>query len=121
MRLAAVLLALCFKLALAADSFPSKPIHVVVPYAAGGTGDQIGRAVGVKLAQFVGQPIIIDNRPGAGGNIGADVVAKAAPDGYTVVMGSTSLATNPAIQKKMPFDPVKDLAPVSGCCEVPMI
>jgi tripartite-type tricarboxylate transporter receptor subunit TctC len=94
---------------------------MIVPYSPGGTGDNIGRAVGAKLSELLGQQVIIDNRPGAGGNIGAELTVRAAPDGYTVVMAATSLASNPALQRKMPFDPLKDLVPVSGCCEVPMI
>ncbi len=94
---------------------------MIVPYSPGGTGDNIGRAVGAKLGELLGQQVIIDNRPGAGGNIGAEATVRAAPDGYTVVMAATSLASNPALQRKMPFDPLKDLVPVSGCCEVPMI
>ena len=94
---------------------------MIVPYSPGGTGDNIGRAVGAKLGEFLGQQVIIDNRPGAGGNIGAEATVRAAPDGYTVVMAATSLASNPALQRKMPFDPLKDLVPVSGCCEVPII
>jgi tripartite-type tricarboxylate transporter receptor subunit TctC len=94
---------------------------MIVPYSPGGTGDNIGRAVGAKLGELLGQQVIIDNRPGAGGNIGAEATVRAAPDGYTVVMAATSLASNPALQRRMPFDPLKDLVPVSGCCEVPMI
>jgi tripartite-type tricarboxylate transporter receptor subunit TctC len=103
------------------DTYPNKPIRMIVPYSPGGTGDNIARAVGGELAKLLGQQIINDNRPGAGGNIGADIVAKAEPDGYTLVMAATSLASNPSLQKKMSFDPLKDLTPVSQCCEVPMI
>lgn len=104
-----------------AGTYPSKPIRMIVPYSPGGTGDNIARAVGGELAKLLGQQIINDNRPGAGGNIGADIVAKAEPDGYTLVMAATSLASNPSLQKKMPFDPLKDLAPVGQCCQIPMI
>ena len=105
----------------AAEPYPAKVIRMIVPYSPGGTGDNIGRAVGAKLGELLGQQVIIDNRPGAGGNIGAEATVRAAPDGYTVVMAATSLASNPALQRKMPFDPLKDLVPVSGCCEVPII
>ena len=105
----------------AAEPYPAKVIRMIVPYSPGGTGDNIGRAVGAKLSELLGQQVIIDNRPGAGGNIGAEATVRAAPDGYTVVMAATSLASNPALQRRMPFDPLKDLVPVSGCCEVPMI
>ena len=105
----------------AAEPYPAKVIRVIVPYSPGGTGDNVGRAVGAKLSELLGQQVIVDNRPGAGGNIGAEATVRAAPDGYTVVMAATSLASNPALQRKMPFDPLRDLVPVSGCCEVPMI
>lgn len=98
---------------LAAQDFPSKPIRFVVPYAPGGTTDLVARTVGAHMAQTLGQPVIIDNRAGAGGNIGMDAVAKAAPDGYTVGMGAISTnALNPHIYKKMPFDPRKDFTAV---------
>lgn len=122
LRVFAAAFALPFALpALAADPYPSKPIRMIVPYSAGGTGDQIGRLVGTKLGELLGQQIVIDNKPGAGGNIGAELTARAAPDGYTIVMAATSLASNPALQKKMSFDPRKDLLPVSQCCGVPMV
>jgi tripartite-type tricarboxylate transporter receptor subunit TctC len=90
----------------AQDAFPSKPIRFIVPYAAGGTTDLVARTVGARMAQTLGQPVVIDNRGGAGGNIGMDAVAKAAPDGYTVGMGAISTnALNPHIYKKVPFDP----------------
>ena len=98
---------------LAAQDFPAKPIRFVVPYAPGGTTDLVARTVGAHMAQTLGQPVIIDNRAGAGGNIGMDAVAKAAPDGYTVGMGAISTnALNPHIYKKMPFDPRKDFTAV---------
>lgn len=98
---------------LAAQDFPSKPIRFIVPYAPGGTTDLVARTVGAHMAQTLGQPVIIDNRAGAGGNIGMDAVAKAAPDGYTVGMGAISTnALNPHIYKKMPFDPRKDFTAV---------
>lgn len=99
--------------AFAQDSFPAKPIRFIVPYAAGGTTDLVARTVGARMAQTLGQPVIIDNRGGAGGNIGMDAVAKAAADGYTVGMGAISTnALNPHIYKKMPFDPRKDFTAV---------
>jgi tripartite-type tricarboxylate transporter receptor subunit TctC len=104
-----------------ADPWPVKPVRLIVPYAAGGTGDIIGRMVGGKLAELLGQSVIVENRPGAGGNIGAEATVRSAPDGYTVVIAATSLASNPSLQKKMPFDPLKDLAAVGGCCEVATI
>lgn len=99
--------------AFAQDGFPSKPIRFIVPYAAGGTTDLVARTVGARMSQTLGQPVIIENRGGAGGNIGMDAVAKAAADGYTVGMGAISTnALNPHIYKKMPFDPRKDFTAV---------
>ncbi|WP_425389207.1 Bug family tripartite tricarboxylate transporter substrate binding protein [Curvibacter gracilis] len=97
----------------AQEAFPARLIRFVVPYAAGGTTDLVARTVGARMAQTLGQPVIIDNRAGAGGNIGMDAVAKAAPDGYTVGMGAISTnALNPHIYKKMAFDPRKDFTAI---------
>nr|WP_238139655.1 tripartite tricarboxylate transporter substrate binding protein [Roseateles aquatilis] len=96
-----------------AQTFPSKPIRFIVPYAAGGTTDLVARTVGAHMSQTLGQPVIIENRGGAGGNLGMDAVAKSAPDGYTVGMGAISTnALNPHIYRKMPFDPRKDFTAV---------
>ena len=113
-RAAAVaLLAAPFLLAHAAD-FPSKPIKFIVPYTAGGTTDLVARTVGQKVSEKLGQPVLIDNRGGAGGNIGMDAVAKAAPDGYTIGFGAISTnALNPHIYKSMAFDPRKDFTAIS--------
>ncbi len=98
----------------AADAFPAKPIRFVVPYAAGGTTDLVARTVGQRVAEKLGQPVVIENRPGAGGNIGMEAVAKAAADGYTIGFGAISTnALNPHIYKHVPFDPRKDFTPIS--------
>jgi tripartite-type tricarboxylate transporter receptor subunit TctC len=97
-----------------AQGFPSKPVKLVVPFPPGGPLDVIGRLIAQKLSEAWGQSVVIDNRPGAGGNIGAEVVAKSPPDGYTVVMGALSThAVNPHLFAKMPYDPVKDFAPIT--------
>lgn len=97
----------------AQEAFPAKPIRFIVPYAPGGTTDLVARTVGARMSQTLGQPVIIDNRAGAGGNIGMDVVAKSTPDGYTVGMGAISTnALNPHIYKKMSFDPRKDFTAI---------
>jgi len=97
-----------------AQAFPSKPVKLVIPFPPGGSLDAVGRAIADKLTQMWGQSVVVDNKPGAGGNIGADFVAKSAPDGYTVVMGALSThAVNPSLYPKMPYDAVKDFAPIS--------
>lgn len=98
----------------AGDWQPTKPIRMLVGFAPGGGTDTTARAMGVKLGDRLGQQIIIDNRPGASGNIATEITANSQPDGYTVLMGTiASLAINPALYKKLPFDPLKDVLPVS--------
>ena len=100
--------------------YPSKPINIVVPFSAGGTTDILARIVGQYLGEELGQPVIIDNRPGAGGNIGGMAAARAAADGYTLFMGTVGThAINAALYSKMPFDPIKDFAPLSRVATVP--
>ena len=122
-RRAAVLagagLALLAGAASAQPSYPSKPIRLVVPFAAGGTTTILARLLAERMGQALGQPIVVDNRPGAGGNVGMDMVAKAEPDGTTILMGPIGLAINPALYSKMSFDPLKDLAPIGLYCGVP--
>ncbi len=97
----------------AADAYPSKPIHLVVPFTPGGAVDTVGRTLGERLSAQMGQPVIVDNKAGASANIGADYVAKAAPDGYTLLVGANGLATNPSLFAKLSFDPQRDLTPVA--------
>ena len=105
-----------------AQTWPAKPIKLVIPFPAGGGTDIIGRALGQKLASNTGWTIVVDNKPGSGGNIGVDAAAKSAPDGYTVVLGQTSnLAINPTLYAKLPYDPVKDLTPVSMVASAPLV
>ncbi|MFC5519320.1 Bug family tripartite tricarboxylate transporter substrate binding protein [Polaromonas jejuensis] len=100
-------------LAWAQDKYPSKPITLICPYAAGGNADQRSRQIGRFISTALGQPVLVDNKPGAGGNIGTEAVARAKPDGYTIGMGNFApLAVNPTMFKKMNFDPAKDLVPV---------
>jgi len=99
--------------ALAQDKYPSKPITFICPYAAGGNADQRSRQIGRFISTALGQPVIVDDKPGAGGNIGTDFIAKGKPDGYTIGMGNFApLAVNPTMFPKMPFDPEKDLTPI---------
>ncbi len=103
-------------------AYPTKPIRLVVPFPPGGGTDLIARTVAQKLTDSLKWTIVIDNRPGAGGNIGVDTVAKAAPDGYTLVIGQTSnLAVNPTLYPKLPYDPVKDFAPVVVLSSSPIV
>ena len=105
-----------------AQTYPSKPIRIVVPFPAGGTTDVLARAVAQKLTESLGQAVVVDNRPGAGGNIGAELVAKSPPDGYTLLMGTVGThAINPGLYPKMPYDHVKDFAPVILVAGVPNV
>jgi tripartite-type tricarboxylate transporter receptor subunit TctC len=98
----------------AQGNYPNKTIRMIVPFPAGGPTDIIARIVGQKLTDSMGQPVVIDNRGGSGGNIGADIVAKAAPDGYTLVMAIVGThAINPALYARMPYDPVRDFSPIT--------
>lgn len=105
----------------ALGAFPDKPVRMVVPFAAGGTADTLARILGPNLSERWGQQLIIDNRPGAGGNIGANLVAKAAPDGYTLLMGTIALAISPGIYSKLPFDVARDFQPITMVASVPML
>jgi tripartite-type tricarboxylate transporter receptor subunit TctC len=97
-----------------AANYPNKPIRFVVPYTAGGTTDILARIIAAKLTESWGQHVLVDNRPGAGGNIGTDLVAKADPDGYTIVMGAISThAINPSLYKSIPYDHIRDFAPIT--------
>ena len=103
-----------------AQNFPTKPITIIVPFSAGGTTDILARIVGQGLTTELGQSVVVDNKPGAGGNIGGSLAAKAAADGYTLFMGTVGThAINQSLYKKMPFDPVKDFAPLSRVATVP--
>jgi len=105
-----------------AQTWPTKPIRLVVPFTPGGSSDILARAVGQKLSEAWGQPVVIDNVPGAGGSLGTDRVAKAAPDGYTLLMGHIgTLAVNPSIYPKLPYDPVKSFTPVAWVASVPNV
>ena len=98
----------------AAQAFPSKPVKLVIPFPPGGSLDNVGRLIAQKLSEAWGQQVVIENKPGAGRNIGADAVAKSPADGYTVVMGALSThAVNPSLYAKMPYDAAKDFAPIS--------
>lgn len=106
----------------AQSAWPTKPVRIVVPFAPGGTTDILARAVAPELSKAFGQPFIVDNRAGAGGNVGADIVAKAPADGYTLLMGTVGThGINKALYEKMPFDPQKDFAPITLVAGVPNV
>ncbi|PZP97953.1 MAG: LacI family transcriptional regulator [Variovorax paradoxus] len=104
-----------------AQAWPAKPVKLVVSYPPGGTLDAVARIIATPLSQRLGQPVVVDNRAGAGGAIGGDLVAKSAPDGYTVLLDASNHAQNPALRSKMPFDTLRDLAPVSLLVKVPNV
>jgi tripartite-type tricarboxylate transporter receptor subunit TctC len=118
---AAAMCALVAPLAQAQDNYPSRPITIVVPYAPGGSNDNFARFLGKGLTSALKQPVIVDNRPGASGNTGTAYVAKSAPDGYTLLVVSSSLVTNAAVQTRLPFDAEKDLAPIAMLAKGPFI
>ena len=105
-----------------APVWPSKPLRLVIPFPAGGATDIIGRTIAQKLSAVLGQQVVVDNKPGAGGAIGADLVAKAAPDGYTILMSTSSThSIGPALNPKIPYDAVKDFAPVAHVANAPSV
>jgi tripartite-type tricarboxylate transporter receptor subunit TctC len=121
--LASFLAVVCtaFATAALAQNFPDRPIRFVVPFPPGGGNDILARQLAPKMAESLGQPVVIDNRPGAGGNIGTELVAKAPPDGYTIVIASNQVTMNPWLYQKLPFDIEKDFAPVALAASVPMV
>jgi tripartite-type tricarboxylate transporter receptor subunit TctC len=120
-RILAALALICSSGFVQAQVWPTKPIHIVVPYAAGGAVDTIARLTGQKLALRLGQPVIVDNKPGGSANIGMDAVAKAAPDGYTLLMTANALATNASLFSTLTFDPQRDFAPVGQIGQAPLV
>ena len=103
---------------LCAQTYPNKPIRLILPMATGGTVDILGRIIGPKLAEQLGQPVVPENRPGAGGNIGYEFVAKSRPDGYTIIFSTSGLTMSPSLYKRLNFDPIKDLAPIAAIAQV---
>ena len=119
-----VLLAAALALASAAaqaQTYPSRPITLIVPFAAGGSNDLVARVIGKKLGEVWGQPVLIDNRGGAGGLIGSAAVATAPPDGYTLLLVSVTFTINPAVKKAMPFDTIRDFTPVAFIARSPLL
>ena len=112
----------CLAFGASAADYPSRPIHLIVPFAAGGGNDTVARLVGQGLTAELGQPVVIDNRPGAGGVVGAEAAAHAAPDGYTLFLGGVgSHAINPSLHEHLGYDPVKDFTPISLIASAPLV
>jgi len=103
------------------DSYPTRPIHVVVPFTPGSVTDIMARSISDRLAAALGQPVVIENRPGAGGTVGTGVVARSAPDGYTLAVVSAGYAVTPVIYDKLPYDPAKDLAGITPLANLPSV
>ena len=114
----ALLLSAC---SAAAQNFPEKTVTLIAPFTAGGSVDLVARAVAQQMGELWKQPVIVSNRPGASGNIGVEAAVRAAPDGYTLLIGTTALSSSPALFPKLPFDPVRDLAPVSLVVTMPNV
>src|SRR2546427_12602289 len=106
----------------AAQPFPTKPLHLIVPFPPGGGNDTVARAIAQQIGPDLGQPVVIDNRPGAGGSVGAELAAKAPADGHTLFLaGVGSHAVNPNLHGKLPYDPVKDFAPITLVASAPSV
>jgi len=118
---AALVLAAAAPLALAQD-YPNRPVRLVIPFPPGGTTDALGRVFAQALQERIGQPVVVDNRPGAGSQIGVDAVAKSSPDGYTLLLGpSDGLSIQPVLKKRIPYDPLKDFTPLALIARSPMV
>src|SRR3954470_19703720 len=121
-RIALGLLGIALAMQLFAQAYPARPVKIVAPFAPGGLADVLSRALGERLQKQLGQPFVIENRPGAGGNVGADFVARADPDGYTLLMSSAGILTiNEFLYPQMAFDPASAFAPVSVVADMPML
>jgi tripartite-type tricarboxylate transporter receptor subunit TctC len=119
--LAAVAIAVVPVLATAQETYPTKPVRFILPFPPGGGTDILGRLISERLSADLGQPVVIENRGGAGGNVGAEAAARSAPDGYTIVLVAPSLAISPSLYAKLAYDPVKDFAPISLVATVPNV
>jgi tripartite-type tricarboxylate transporter receptor subunit TctC len=117
----AIVLALVFGLNAHATDYPSRPIRIIVPFAPGGSLDLLARSLGPQVGSELGQPIVVENRSGAGGNIGIDAVARSQPDGYTLLIASEPLTINPSLYRDVRFDPVRDFAPVTLLARVAQV
>jgi len=116
-----LVIALCLCASALAQDYPTKPLRLIAPFAPGGPTDLFARLMGAKLGERLGQPVLVENRPGAGGSVGAEVAAKAAPDGYTLILVSSSFAVNATLYPKLPYDTLKDFAPVTLLASAPFV
>ena len=123
MRFVFATVSICFAWTTSAQAqqYPSRSVRMVVPFAPGGANDVVARIVGVRLGEALGQTVVVDNRGGAGGTLGADIVAKAPPDGHTLLVASMGLAVNAVLYAKLPYDTLKDLTPITMLGEQPNI
>ncbi|MGE0558359.1 MAG: Bug family tripartite tricarboxylate transporter substrate binding protein [Burkholderiales bacterium] len=121
LRAALTAMALCFSATSPAQNYPSGPVRIVVPFPAGGGVDSMGRLFGQNLSAALGKPVVIDNRPGANGMIGSEIVAKSPKDGYTLLVNGANFVTTPSLYKNVTYDPVRDFAPVSLLAHAPNI
>ncbi len=120
-RVMAALTAVAFSAVVHAQAFPGKPLRLVVPFPPGAGTDMFARVLAHKLSESLGQPVVVDNRPGGGAIIGTDIVAKAPPDGYTLLLSTTSHAINPSVYSKLPYDTLRDFATVTQVATVPIV
>ena len=116
---AAALAALGWAAGLAAQAYPERPVRVIIPLSAGGSADVVGRLLGQKLSERLGQQLVFDNRPGAGSILGTEIAARAPRDGYTLLLAGSSFTSAPSLRKKMPYDPLKDFAPITMASNSP--
>ena len=122
MKTRLLLAALALSGAATAADYPAKPVRFVVPYPPGGPTDLMARSLSGRLTEALGQTVVVENRPGAGGNVGADIVAKSPGDGYTILMGAISThAINASLYSRLPFDPVKDFVPITQVSWIPLV
>ena len=119
MRLLAALVATCVAFAAAAQGYPNRPVRMLVGFTPGGGTDINARLLAPKLSEYLGQPFVVENRPGAATNVASEIVARAAPDGLTLLFTTSALAINASLYKNLPFDALRDFAPVSVLCESP--
>src|SRR5688572_18710918 len=105
----------------ASAQYPNRPIKMIVPFPPAGATDIVGRIVAAKLQERLGQPVVVENRPGAGGSLGSDVAAKSAPDGYTILMATSSTHSIGPVLQKLPYDPIRDFAPITHVATVPNV